>query len=73
MILHLVNLTGFSGNTYFSPLPVHDIDFAIKSVFKPKRIVGMVNTDLIDFTWKDGVVKFTLKNLDEFEGIILER
>ena len=73
MILHLVNLTGFSGNTYFSPLPVHDIDFAIKSVFKPKRIVGMVNTDLIDFTWNDGVVKFSLKNLDEFEGIILER
>ena len=73
MILHLVNLTGFSGNTYFSPLPVHDIDFAIKSVFKPKKIVGMVNTELIDFTWKDGVVKFSLKNLDEFEGIILER
>ena len=33
----------------------------------------MVNTDPIDFTWKDGVVKFSLKNLDEFEGIILER
>ncbi len=73
MILHLVNLTGFSGNTYFSPLPVHDIDFTIKSGFKPKKIAGMVNTDLIDFTWKDGVVKFSLKSLDEFEGIILER
>ena len=34
----------------------------------------MVNhTQLIDFTWNDGVVKFSLKKLDEFEGIILER
>ena len=23
MILHLINLTGFSGNTYFEPLPVY--------------------------------------------------
>ena len=73
MILHLVNLTGYSGNTYFSPLPVHDVDFAIKTGFKPKKIMGMANSDPIDFTWKDGVVKFSVKNLDEFEGIILER
>ena len=25
MILHLINLTGFSGNTYFEPLPVNNI------------------------------------------------
>ena len=33
----------------------------------------MVNHGNIDFTWSDGVVKFSVKKLDDFEGIILER
>jgi hypothetical protein len=73
MIMHLVNLTGFSGNTYFPPLPIRDLTFTIKLRFKPKTILGMVNHGNIDFTWSDGVVKFSLKELDDFEGIILER
>jgi len=32
-----------------------------------------VNHSNIDFTWRDGVVKFSVKELDDFEGIILER
>ena len=73
VILHLVNLTGFSGNTYFTSLPVRDLTFTIKLGFKPKTILGMVNHGNIDFTWRDGVVKFSVKELDDFEGIILER
>ena len=73
MILHLVNLTGFSGNTYFSPLPMHDINFTIDSEFKPTRLFSMVGGKTIDFTWKDNRLTFALDNLQQYEGVVLER
>jgi hypothetical protein len=73
MILHLVNLTGFSGNTYFEPLPVRDIDFTIKSDFKPSRIWMMIGEKPVDFSWEDGRIKFKIERLDRFEGVVIEK
>jgi hypothetical protein len=73
MILHLVNLTGFSGNTYFEPLPLRDIEFTIKSEFKPSRIWTMMGEKSIDFNWVDGRIKFKLDGLDRFEGVVIEK
>jgi hypothetical protein len=73
MILHLVNLTGFSGNTYFSPLPVYNMDFEIHTDFRPAKLKGMVDDKEIDFTWIDGSLKFKVEKLDQFEGIIIAR
>jgi hypothetical protein len=73
MILHLVNLTGFSGNTYFDSLPVYNMEFKIASEFKPSKIFGMVNNDPIDYNWSDGTLTFSVRHLDQFEGIIIEK
>jgi hypothetical protein len=73
MILHLVNLTGFSGNTYFRPLPVYDIDFTIESDFKPSRVFSMVNNKPIKFTWEEGRISFTLDKLGQFDGVVMEK
>lgn len=73
MILHLVNLTGFSGNTYFRPLPVYDINFDIESEFKPSRMFSMVNNKPISFTWDDGRISFTLEKLGQFDGVVIEK
>jgi hypothetical protein len=73
MILHLVNLTGFSGNTYFEPLPLRDIEFTIKSEFKPSRIWTMMGEKSIEFNWVDGRIKFKLDGLDRFEGVVIEK
>ncbi len=73
LILHLVNLTGFSGNTYFEPLPVHDLSFRIKCDFKPSRLLSMVGERPVDFSWKDGFLEFTLSKLNSFEGIVINK
>lgn len=73
MILHLVNLTGFSGNTYFEPLPVFDLDFKIRSEFKPAKVFSMVNKRMLDFTWEDGFVIFKVEKLGQFDGIVMEK
>ncbi|MDX2249136.1 MAG: hypothetical protein SF052_20280 [Bacteroidia bacterium] len=72
MILHLVNLTGFSGNTYFPPLPVSDLHFRIKTDRQPSRMFTMVSEKPLPFNWKDGYVEFTLPTLRSFEGVVWE-
>jgi hypothetical protein len=73
MILHLVNITGFSGNTYFSPLPQRNILFRIISDFKPSKVWAMISSHPVEFEWEDGVVSFTLDELHEFEAIVIEK
>ncbi|MDR7130841.1 hypothetical protein J2X69_003200 [Algoriphagus sp. 4150] len=73
MLLHLVNLTGFSGNTYFSPLPGYQTKFRIKTDFEPGRIWSMIAGEEITFSYKDGYTSFELPKLGDYEGIVLER
>lgn len=73
LILHLVNLTGFSGNSYFAPLPVHDLSFKVKSDFKPTNVFSL-NTHLpIKFIWKEGYIEFKLAKMGDFEGVVMDR
>jgi hypothetical protein len=73
MVLHLVNLTGFSGNTYFDPLPVTDQQFKISCDFNPRQVFSMVQEKPLEFSWSDGFVSFTLDRLDQFEGLVIEK
>jgi hypothetical protein len=72
MILHLVNMTGFSGNTYFRPLPVYHMNFDVQVGFKPSRIWGMVEENEIPFTYENGRIQFKVEKLDDFDGIVIE-
>ncbi|WP_420150840.1 alpha-amylase family protein [Spirosoma sp.] len=72
-ILHLVNLTGFSGNTYFPPLPVYNLTFNVRSDFKPAKLFSMVTGQSIPFSWKEGFAQFTLPKLEGFDGIVMDR
>jgi hypothetical protein len=72
-ILHLVNLTGFSGNTYFNSIPMKNLDFRIRLGFDPSAIYAMGGEKMIPFIYEDGHVQFILEKLYEFEGIIMER
>lgn len=73
MILHLVNITGFSRNTYFRPLPVFDLKFKISSDFKPSRVFSMVNEQSLEYFWADGFLSFEVEELNQFDGIVIEK
>lgn len=73
LILHLVNITGFSGNTYFEPLPVSNLSFKIQTAFKPSKIFSMVSKQPIAYTWKNGYLEFKLNKLVDFEGIVIDK
>lgn len=73
MILHLVNLTGFSGNTYFEPLPVTNIFFRVRTGFRPSKVYTLAGNRPVPFTWKDGAVSFTVGKLAAFETVVIDK
>lgn len=73
MMVHLVNITGFSGNTYFQPLPVFNRTVMVKCGFRPSRVFGLVNKQPVAFSWKNGYVSFTVKKLEDYDAIVINR
>lgn len=72
-ILHLINLTGFSGNAYFSPIPVRDLKFTIRLTQKPSTVFSMIGEKQIPFLWENGSLNLSLDQLDQYDGIIIEK
>ncbi|MEP7268775.1 MAG: family 10 glycosylhydrolase [Saprospiraceae bacterium] len=72
LILHLINLTGFSGNTYFEPSPQNSIDFQIKTGFKPKKITTLEGSS-IKFRYKLGYVKFLVDQLKNYKALLIQK
>jgi hypothetical protein len=71
LALHLINLTGFSGNTYFNPLPVYDLHFTVSCEKKPSSVFSLMHDKKLDFTWQDGKLDLTVDKLEQAEGIII--
>ena len=71
-ILHLINLTGFSGNTYFEPLPLYNLKFKIKSDKKPAAVFGLTNKEPVKFTWNEGFIDLEITKLEGFESVVMD-
>jgi hypothetical protein len=71
-ILHVINITGFSGNTYFEPLPIQQIQFKIKNTSAPKIAYLLSTKKPISFTQKGNYLSFILPKLTDYEAIVFE-
>jgi hypothetical protein len=70
-ILHLVNITGFSGNTFFEPLKVNDLEFRVRCEVKPSNVFTMVGSDPVDYRWNDGYLQLKVEELAQYEGVVI--
>lgn len=73
MLLHCINITGFSGNSFLVPLPVHKMAFSLQVPFKPSRVYRLSDGKAIPFTWKHGIVRATLPVLNDFETVVMDK
>lgn len=71
-IVHFINITGFSGNTYFKPLAVRDIRFSMRVDKKPLKVYTLTDKQALPFKYEDGKVSFILGELGEYEAVVLE-
>lgn len=72
-IVHIINITGFSGNTYFKPLPVSNISIQWQSGWKPRKAYLLSTKKPLAFQYSKGAVSVTLPTLNEFESIVFEK
>ena len=70
-ILHLTNLTGVSGTTYFEPLPVYSLKFKIPLPQKPAKIFSLTDGKNLKFTWDEGFISFVLPQLHSYQSIVM--
>ncbi len=73
MILHLVNLTGFSGNTYFKALPQANVKFTIQTDFRPRKVWNLADGKSIQFVYKAGKAEFNLNSIHDYAAIIFDK
>lgn len=73
MIVHFINITGFSGNTYFAPIPVTGIRFQLHTGFKPKKAFLLSNKKPLVFTYSKGAISASLPTLNDFESVVFEK
>ncbi len=73
MIMHLINLTGFSGNTYFKPYLLRDLAFDVECGFNPSRVFSLSTGENIHFSWREGRLRFQCSTLESYESIVIQR
>jgi hypothetical protein len=73
LIVHLVNLTGFSGNTYFEPHVARKVKFDVEIGFSPSAVYALKTGQPLRFQARDGRIQFEVDQLREYEGIVIEK
>lgn len=71
-ILHLINLTGFSGNTYFEPIPIQDSHYRIRCKNEPKSVHLLNAEKPVHFQWAGNYLDVTVPLLQKYEGIVIQ-
>lgn len=71
-ILHLINLSGVNGNTYFPPYPIHDIKVDVALATKPTKVYSLKTKKPIAYQWNEGRLTCTLPALHDYDAIVAE-
>jgi len=71
-ILHLLNLSGFNGLTYYEPIPIHNIQLNLLNLKNCKQLINLVDDEKISYTNDDDGVKLELPVLSDFAAIVLK-
>jgi len=72
LVVQLVNTSGHFGNSFFEPLPVHDISLRVPAETKISGARTLRSGEKPVFRQDDNYVELTLSCLKEYEAVILE-
>lgn len=73
MMLHLINLTGFSGNTYFKPSIQQDMKMTVLSAIKPSKVWDLGTGKPISFVYSKSYCRFNVPALNDYRVIVIEK
>lgn len=68
-VIHLINGSGVFGNSYFEPLPIHNISIQIPLI--NSVTISALNGGKVNSSEQDGLLKINLDTLVDYEAIVL--
>jgi hypothetical protein len=71
-LIHLVNGSGHFGNTFYAPIPLHDVRLRIALARQPRAVRGLRADQPLPFTWAGGQLDVQVPALGLFEAIEVE-
>ena len=69
-LIHLINLTGFNGSTFFPPIPLRDLHISCH-VEGCQSVRSLKTEKSLEFQKFDGEISFTIKELTDYDVIFL--
>ncbi len=67
--VQLINSSGYTGNSYFEPITMHDIKIVVPYVGYPKSVTSLVTDKSCRFEVNNGSVSVKIEQLGLFEAI----
>jgi hypothetical protein len=71
-MVQLVNATGHFGRSFFEPVPVGDICLKIPLKRQPVRLERLTTGGKVPYVWEDGLLRFRIDGLQEFECVFVQ-
>ncbi|NHN32965.1 alpha-amylase family protein [Paenibacillus agricola] len=72
-ILHLLNVSGFNGVTYFEPLPVYDLKVTINGIGSATELIALTNrTEAALSAESSNSLTIELQKLSDFAAIVIK-
>ncbi|MDR1559358.1 MAG: family 10 glycosylhydrolase [Clostridiales bacterium] len=71
-ILHVLNLSGYNGMTFFPPNDIHDIKITLTGLGRQTKARSLVSGKDVPFTMDGDDVVFEIEKLGIFESIVME-
>ncbi|NHN34197.1 family 10 glycosylhydrolase [Paenibacillus agricola] len=71
-ILHLLNLSGFNGTTYFEPVPIYDLEISLHDIGDCKLLDILTPSVIANFTTINGNTAIQLPELKDFAAIVIK-
>ncbi|MBM7570091.1 alpha-amylase family protein [Aquibacillus albus] len=71
-ILHLLNLSGFNGVSYYEPIPVHEVQVHLPQLNNCKQLINLEDKEEVSYTNGDDGIKIELPVLKDFSAVVLK-
>ena len=69
-LVHLVNLSGYTGSNFHTPIPMHDLTISVKGEYASAHVRGADDRPVVQHA--DGYTTFVLPALGDYEVVVLE-
>lgn len=69
LYVHLVNSSGYTGNSYYAPVTMHDVEVVIPYTGYAESVISLVTSEELHYEVSDGQMLIRIKKLGLFEAI----